>query len=109
VPKYKILGRLDADRLPGAVPPDYRERVRMAARPGILYTTVLFVHERGGGVVTSAEVGQALRRIAAGETMLAIGVDFTREATEMLEMRGATVVRIGEFGWTDESYRSLPR
>jgi hypothetical protein len=109
VPKFKILGRLDADRIPAAVPPDYRERARRATRGGGVYTVVPFAHARDGGVTTSAAIRRAVGRLADGERVLAGGRDFTREATELLEARAATVVRIGEFGWTDESYHSLPR
>ena len=107
--KFKILGRLQADRIPAAVPPEYRERARLAATRGARYTVVLFAHDPDRGVVTSAAARRALARAEGGDPLLAIGRDFTREATVELEQAGATIVRIGEFGWTDESYHSLPR
>ena len=109
MPKFKILARLSSDRIAAALPPDYRERARMVAKAGVVYTVVLFDHDRSKGVVTSAAVRRALARIDADESILAVGADFTREATELLEEREAAIARIGEFGWTDESYHSLPR
>jgi hypothetical protein len=40
-------------------------------------------------------------------SLLAVGADFTEEATEFLHAREAAIARIGEFGWTDASYHSL--
>ena len=109
MPRFKILGQFDAERIPAAVPPDYRERARHVAKPGVRYTVVLFAHDRAHGVVTSAAVRRALAQIAPEQPIMAIGADFTREATELLEQRDAAIARIGEFGWTDESFQSLPR
>lgn len=110
MPKFRIIGRLEARRIPAAVPPDYRDRVRLATRPGTVYTVVLFAHDRAhGGVVTSAAVRRAFARIAVGEPILALGADFTQEATELLSAREAVIARIGEFGWTDASYQSVRR
>jgi hypothetical protein len=108
VVKFTILGELVADRIIAAVPRDYHERVRMSTEKGATYTVVLFAHARGD-VVTSALVRKALRRVPPESPLLAIGADFTHEATILLEERNARVARIGEFGWTDESWASLPR
>jgi hypothetical protein len=62
VPKAKILARLTADRIPAAVPPDYRDVVRLVIKPGIVYTVDLFSHDRRNGVVTSAAVRRAFSR-----------------------------------------------
>lgn len=109
MPKFKILARLDADRIPAAVPPDYRDRARLVVKPGVSYTVVLFSHDRSKGVVTSAAVRRAFTRIELSERILAIGADFTQEATELLNGRDAAIARIGDFGWTDESFHSLHR
>ena len=37
MPKVKILARLATDRIPAAVPPDYRDRVRQVAKAGLVY------------------------------------------------------------------------
>lgn len=58
-------------------------------------------------VSTPAVVRSALERIPPADAVLAVGADFTREAATLLEERGAVVARIGEFGWTDESYIGL--
>jgi hypothetical protein len=108
VPKFKILGKFDVDQIPYVVPPDYKERVLLAVRPEIRYTVVLFAHDRErGGVVTSAVVRRAIARIPIEASLLAVGADFTEEATELLHAREAAIARIGEFGWTDASYHSL--
>lgn len=72
------------------------------------YTAVLFAHDRDhGGVVTSAAVRRAIDRVPVGESLLAIGADFTSEATDLLYARDAVIARTCEFGWTDESHNSL--
>ena len=107
MPKFTILGRIEAARIPALLPPDYRGLVRAVAAPGVTYTVVLFAHDRRD-VVTSALVRRALAGIAAGERVLGVGTNFTTEATALLEERGAVIARLGEFYWTDESYNSLP-
>jgi len=108
MPKFKILGEFDGDQIPHVVPPDYSERARLAVRPGMRYTIVLFAHDREhGGVVASAVVRRAIARIPLEASLLAVGADFTKEATELLHARKAAIARIGEFGWTDASYHSV--
>jgi hypothetical protein len=109
VAKYKILGRFEQDAIPALVPPDYRERARLATKAGVRYTVVLFAHDRGKDVVASSAVRRALLHIPTEQPILAVGCDFTREATDLLGQRDAAIARIGEFGWTDESLHSLPR
>ena len=109
MPKFTILGRLPAERIPAAVPPGFRERVRLAARPGAAYTVLLFAHDHDRGVVTSAAVRRALGRVPEGEPLLAVGRAFTQEATEQLECRNAAVVRLSEHVWTDASYQAIRR
>jgi hypothetical protein len=107
VPKFSILGRYEGERIPAVLPPDYRSLVRAVIRDGITYTVVLFALDRRD-VVTSAPVRRALARIPTDETILAVGANFTVEATGLLDQRDAAIARLGEFGWTDESYHSLP-
>ena len=79
--------------------------MRDAAQEGVEYTVLLFPHDRRhGGVSTSALVRRALKRVQPEMPLLAVGLDFTREATEQLHAVRALIVRLGEFGWTDESY-----
>ena len=100
--KFKILGQFDGDQIPYVVLPDYKERVRLAVRPGMRYSVVLFAHDRvHSAVVTSAVVRRAIARVPVEESLLAIGADFTREATDLLHARDAVIARIGEFGWTE--------
>ena len=108
--KFKVLGRFPADRIPFLVPPEYRGRARMGLDPDAEYTVVLFDHDRErSGVATSAVARRALGRVGDAEPVLAVGVDFTVEATALLEDHGVTIIRIGTFGWTDESWRSRIR
>jgi hypothetical protein len=105
MPKFSIIGRFEHDDIPARVPPDYRSLVRLATKPGSPYTVILFPHDRlHGGVSTSALVRRALKRVDASEQILAVGADFTREATDLLDARHAAIARIGTFGWADESY-----
>lgn len=103
--QFSILGSFDGSAIATVVPPDYRALVRHVANDGVRYTVILFPHDRThGGVSTSSLVQRALNRVPVADRILAVGADFTCEATALLDARGATVVRIGEFGWTDESY-----
>jgi hypothetical protein len=105
---FKVLGEFDGDQIPDVVPPDYKARVRHTVRPGLRYTVILFAHDRQhGGVVSSAVVRRALARVPSQVSLLAVGADFTKEASELLHGREANIVRIGEFGWTDASYHAL--
>jgi hypothetical protein len=106
LPKFTVLGRFERDQIPSVVPPDYRSVVRAVTTLGTTYTVVLFAHDRQD-VITSAPVRRALAEIAAGERLLAVGTNFTAEATELLHARNAAIARLGEFYWTDESYNSL--
>jgi hypothetical protein len=97
--KFSILGSFDAEAIPNIVPPDFRVLVRMATRAGGEYLVLLFAPNRShGGVVTSAAARRALRRVPADARLLAIGTDFTLEATQLLNERDAAIARIGEFG-----------
>jgi hypothetical protein len=105
VAKFSILGSLEGDNIADAVPPAYRTLVRSLVVAGTPYTVILFPHNRThSGVSTSALVRRALSRIDATGKVLAVGGDFTREATAILEEQGAIVARIADFGWTDEDY-----
>jgi hypothetical protein len=106
LPKFAVLGRFERDQILGVVPPDYRSVVRAVTELGATYTVVLFAHDRRD-VITSAPVRRALAEIAADESVLAVGSNFTAEATELLNSRNAAIARLGEFYWTDESYNSL--
>ena len=106
MPKFAVLGRLERDQIPDVVPPDYRSVVRAVTTLGATYTVVLLAHDRRD-VITSAPVRRALAEIAADESVLAVGSNFTAEATELLNSRNATIARLGEFYWTDESCNSL--
>ena len=108
MPRASILGRFEREAIPARVPPDFRGLVRIATRPDVVYTVVLFPHDRlHQGVTSSALARRMLKRVPPEETVLAVGVDFTIEATALLNERGAAIARIGEFGWTDASHAGV--
>jgi hypothetical protein len=85
-----------------------RERIAIAHRSADAYTVILFAHNPElGGVATSAQVRKAIGKVPPDEPMLVAGHDFTQEATALLEARSVVIVRRGEYGWTDDSYRTL--
>ena len=105
---FKILGKIDSDAVAHSLPAYLRERIATAQRSADAYTVILFAHNPElGGVATSAHVRKAIGKVAANEPMLVAGHDFTQEATALLEARGAVIIRRGEFGWTDDTYRTL--
>lgn len=104
--RFSVLGSFPAREIPDRVPPDFRALVRALAHTETTYTVILFLHDRGR-VNTSAFVRRALTRVPLDAKLLAVGADFTKEATALLEQRNAIVARIGEFGWTDESYQTI--
>ena len=106
MPKFTVLGRFEAERIPALVPHDYRSRIRAVTRGEEEFTVILFAHDRRD-VVTSAPVRRALATIAVGERVLAVGSNFTVEAIALLEEREAAIARLGEFYWTDESYNQV--
>ena len=102
---FSILGVMEVDKILRAVPPNLREQVRMVARPNIQYHVVLFGRNQDHGSVNlSAVVRKALQRLPDDAAILAIGQDFTLEATQLLDERDATIARASAFGWTDERY-----
>jgi hypothetical protein len=104
--KGKILGTLSVSAIPAMLPREYASRVRDMRHLRGEYTVVLFSHSRDGRVTTSADVRRTMRHVESSPLM-AIGVDFTLEATQLLIEHGAEVVRLGEFGWTDRSYAAV--
>jgi hypothetical protein len=90
-------------------PPYLRDLVRAAtANDTRTFAVVLFPsNPELGGVATSRLVEKAISKVDPAEALLAIGGDFTIEATRLLQDRGAIVVRRGSFGWTDESFLTL--
>ena len=107
MPTFKVLGRFERDTIPTVVPPDFRQIVHIVTKPGT-YTVILFAHNREkGGVTISSKVRHAFEKVSPEDRVLAVGDDFTVEATRLLEERSAAIARIGEFGWTDEGYIRL--
>jgi hypothetical protein len=106
--KFKFLGQFERDAIPAMLPADFRGMIPMFAKPGVEYSVVLFSYNRErGGVATSSDVRRALAQLPTESRVMAVGTDFTAEATQLLEKAEAIVLRIGEYGWTDASYKSL--
>lgn len=104
--KFKILGAFERDQVEQVVPPQYRQLARSLTQSDVRYHVVQFAHDRRD-VVTSAVVRRALAEIPVENAILAVGGNFTVEATALLEDRNAAIARLGEFHWTDESFNSL--
>jgi hypothetical protein len=51
----------------------------------------------------------ALRRLGpvGGQRVLALAGDFTQEARRLLTAAGVEPLGLGDFGWTDESYKAI--
>jgi hypothetical protein len=98
VSKSKILGEFDGDQIPYVVPPDYKERVRLAVRPGgAVHRSSIRSRLRARSCRDVRGVRRAIDRIPMEASLLAVGADFTEEATELLHAREAAIARIGEF------------
>ncbi len=106
MPKFTLLGRFTQDRFSTLLPPDYRDLARVVTKPGVSYAVVLFAHDRAD-VVPSAVVRRALQRVAEPEPILAVGANFTAEATQLLDARAAAIARLGEFHWTDATWAGI--
>jgi hypothetical protein len=95
---------LTKQKLLAAVPQRYR--VKLPPLRASSYTLLKFRSARED-VVISRVVEAALSRIEGNEQLVAVGGDFTMEGLALLEARGALVVRLGEFGWTDDRYVAI--
>ena len=62
-------------------------------------------------VVLSRVVKSALTKLAegSGEKIVAVAGCFTADSVQLLQQRGAVVLQLCEFHWTDESYDSIRR
>lgn len=105
--KATIQERVSGARLPGMVPPAYRDRVTKETRPDGEYTLLLFAHAERD-VVPSPPVRKALRKLGepAPDGIVAVGTVFTQEALELLREAGARPVAFRKATWTDESARA---
>ena len=102
--KPDVRKRVRGDRLDAVLPPQFSSRLRAGVRsPDVAYTVLLFPHSPSD-VVRSPPVVKALARLPAGTPIVAVAGNFTAEARRALSERGAVVLTLGDFHWTDESY-----
>ncbi len=97
-------------KLVRAAPQRFRERLQLAKLPEGAYQLISFGADRET-VVISGHLQQALER-CAGEPavrLVALAGTFTRESLELLRERGALIIELSEFPWTDESYQQIRR
>jgi hypothetical protein len=59
-------------------------------------------------IVLSGAVRRALDRLQLAEgEMVAAAPGFTAEALDLLRARGATILTLGDFHWTDASFQAV--
>jgi hypothetical protein len=107
--KPRIQRNLTAEEVARQLPPQYRDRLpRNIARSAKTFALLLFPHDRDD-VVISAAVRRALNtwQSATDDQIIAVAGNFTLEARELLEAARAIVLRMGDYHWTDESYKSI--
>jgi hypothetical protein len=109
--KFKIVRSISADELPTHVRREFVARLppRLESER---FTLILFRFQRDrkqSGVILSSVVKQAIARLGSfeGERALAFGGDFTQEARAVLEANGIVPISLGDFHWTDESYKQI--
>ncbi len=109
--KFTVRAGLSLHELCSALPPAHRRLLTGRAVPAgeERYTLLLFRHDRAD-VILSAVVRKALERVveAPGLIVAAAGV-FTLEALAALHLRGALVLALSDFTWTDASYEAIRR
>src|SRR5262245_5558086 len=110
--KFQVLRNVPAEELVARLPPKYRHIPLPRLPKGTKVTVLVFRShrdEKTDGVVISATVAQALERLgeAGGQQIVAAGGEFTLESQALLRERGAMIVTLGDFGWTDERYKSI--
>jgi hypothetical protein len=106
-----IQRNLTAAEVARQLPPQYRDRLpRNIARSEKTFALLLFPHDRDD-VVISAAVRRALNswQSTTEDRIIAVAGNFTLEARELLEAARAIVLRMGDYHWTDESYKSIQR
>ena len=101
----QVYKGLSADKVRMLVPRQYKSRMRLINLDNRLYCMIVFALDRND-VVKSRVVRKALEQIDAssGETLIAVGAEFTLDALVLLSKQSALIVSLSEFMWTDASY-----
>ncbi len=104
--KHTAQQGLSAESLRASVPLRYRPLLP-ATLSDTRYTLLLFRTDRND-VVLSRTVESAMADVAdVAEPVIAVGGCFTTEGLELLRERGAMILQLSEYYWTDESYRAI--
>ena len=109
--KFRIVRGVPAEKLSDYVQCEFVERLP-PRRKGERFALILFRSQRDpkrSGVILSSVAEQAIARLGQlrAETALACGGDFTEEARTVLEANGVTPISLGNFHWTDETYKQI--
>jgi uncharacterized protein len=105
--KVKITRGVSVKKLDGILPPSYKRLLRMKDLKNKSYTVMLFDLDKSH-VTISATVSKAIERIAEmGQSVLAIGGNFTYEAVNLLKENRVEILSLGDFGWSDASYNAI--
>ncbi|NQT91600.1 MAG: hypothetical protein HQ559_02480 [Lentisphaerae bacterium] len=104
----KITNGLSHEKVARAVPSRYRGLLPAASSGDHLYTLMQFRCD-SEDVILSSTVGRALSKHVTpqGETIVAVGGAFTREASGLLDERGAIILQLNPDYWSDQSYGSV--
>jgi hypothetical protein len=103
----KIRSGLTFGQLVLAVPRQYRERLPPFGKSASRFTLVQFASDRED-IILSSEVSHTLGALPpSAEMLIAIGGNFTAEAQRVIEDRSGIFVRLSDFHWSDESYKTL--
>ena len=99
--RYTIGRKLTPAKLHAAVPRRYR-----AALPALRDTSYTLLQFRSAreDVTVSSVVRSALSRldVEQADRLVAVGGNFTLEALAILRERGAIILTLSDFAWTDE-------
>lgn len=102
MPKYTISHTDSAAKLRQIVPSNVRSQ--LPKLQDAKYAVVLF-RSANNDIVLSRVAASAIEEIPDGEQIIAVG-SFTSEAMSALESRGAIILLVSDFHWTDASWLS---
>jgi hypothetical protein len=109
--KFKIVRGISSEALAKHVRREFVDRLPPRSKDD-RFSLVLFRFQRdekGSGVILSSVAEQALAKLGDphGERTLALGGEFTQEARALLEAQGVEPIALGDWHWTDKSYKRI--
>ena len=92
------------------MPKRYHSQFRWSEFDGDETALLLFRHDRED-VILSTVVRRAIESVGdiSEPLRIAVGGDFTQEALGLLHAAGFRTFRLGDWFWTDESYRHITK